>query len=769
LATPVAALADGMVLPLLPEMAYLEITHHHVTVDVQGIHAVTHVDQAFHNPTDAPIRGHYVFPIPPDAMLSSFSATVDGADQTVERQNADDATRMLNDRIVDHRDPTLLQYANWDAYTFEITVAPHETRTMTLTYEEVLQPAGGALHHHYVLSTERYAARPLDEVSITINIESDSPLGAVYASSHPVAVDRPAPDEARVTYRAEAVHPDEDFHLFFTPATDGFGSALLTGAMPDANGERQEHVLFLFSPEVGAARETAMPKDLVLVLDHSGSMSGEKIEQAKQALHFILDHLNPEDRFSIVAFNDRLDVFSRRLEPASAEVSREAHRFVDGLIAEEGTDIDSALQRGLEVLRASEPQSGSTQLVVFLTDGLPTVGLTDPTRIVERAGRANARVEARLHAFGVGYDVNSHLLDQLSGENGGSVTYVQPGENLELRLSAFYRKIANPVLTDLEITFEGMETWDLHPQPLPDMFEGSSLLLTGRARIQASSTSSGQGPITVHVRGRARDEDWHATYTFAADETGDHAFVPRLWATRQVGELLDEVRVEGETEARVAEIRTLGLTYGLVTPYTIDVIAAQTTGAASMENMTLYQDQSSLNRASGQTTIRARVQNQAYQQAEQVTMARGANVRHQGAANVAQYLNQQVDLALIQRTLGENNGSVADLKVDRTVIFGSEGYFELARDADLRPLLQSGTNVLFAHEGQVIQVLDEENPPNANWQESLASQPQQATATQSQIPLVRNPLPQANTRTPLLQTFDRMQRLLQAFLRTVLH
>jgi Ca-activated chloride channel family protein len=271
------------------------------------------------------------------------------------------------------------------------------------------------------------------------------------------------------------------------------------------------------------------------------------------------------------------------------------------------------------------------------------------------------------------------------------------------------------------------------------------------------------------VRGRARDEEWRATYTFTADETGDHAFVPRLWATRQVGKLLDQVRVEGETEALVAEIRTLGLTYGLVTPYTIDVIAAQATGAASVENMTLYQNQPSLNRASGQTTIRARVQNQAYQQAEQVTMAQGANVRHQGAANVAQYLNQQVDLALIQQTLGESSSSVADLKVDRTVAFGSEAYFELARDADLRPLLQSGTNVLFAHEGQVIQVLDEENPPDESWQETLEGQRQTTTATQNRVPLGQQLMPQANTRTPLLQTFDRMQQLLQAFLRAMLH
>jgi Ca-activated chloride channel homolog len=762
LANPATVLADGMVLPLLPDMAYLEVTHHDVTVDLQGVHAVTHVDQAFHNPTDAPIRGHYVFPIPPDAMLSSFSATLDGADQSVDHQSAGDATRMLNDRIADRRDPSLLQYADWEAYTFELTVEPHETRTMTLTYEEVVQPSGGALHYHYVLSTERYSARPLDEVSIVVNVKGDTTLGAVYSSSHPVAVERSAPDEAQATYRAENVHPDEDFHLFITPAIDGFGSALLTGTMADAEGQQQEHFLFLFAPEVGGARETAMPKDLILILDRSGSMSGEKIVQAKQALHFILDHLNPEDRFSIVAFNDRLDVFSRQLAPASAEMQRQAHGFVDDLIAEEGTDIDGALLRGLDILDNSDARSGSIPLVVFLTDGLPTVGLTDPTRIVERAGRANAQVEARLHVFGVGYDVNSHLLDHLAGENGGSVTYVQPGENLELRLSAFYRKIANPVLTDLAITFEGMETWDTHPQPLPDMFEGSSLLLTGRAEIL------GDDPITVHVRGRARDEDWHATYTFEASGTRDHTFVPRLWATRQVGELLDEVRVKGETEALVAEIRMLGLTYGLVTPYTIDVIAAQTNGAASLENMTLYQDQTNLNRASGQTTIQARVQNQAYQQAEQVAMAQGANVRHQGAANVAQYLNQQIDLALIQQTLRDGSGSVADLTVDRTVRFGSEAYFALARDPELRPLLQSGTNVLFEHEGQVIQVLDEENPPDADWQEALAGQPQPLSPTQNQGPFVQRPIPRTDNRTSFLQMIDRLQRLLHTLLRVVL-
>jgi Ca-activated chloride channel family protein len=343
-------------------------------------------------------------------------------------------------------------------------------------------------------------------------------------------------------------------------------------------------------------------------------------------------------------------------------------------------------------------------MVVFLTDGLPTAGITDESLIAQLTGQANAEIEARLHVFGVGYDVNSHLLDRLAAENGGTVTYVQPGENLEIALTAFYEGIARPVLTDIEIEFDGLQVRDVFPAETPDLFQGSSFLLTGRYQPEGDR-------ITVRVRGRAGENLKEYVYHFELAETSERDFVPRLWATRRIGTLLDEVRVEGETAALVEEIRALGLAYGLVTPYTTFVIQGQAEGAASAENMALY-GREDVNQAWGQTTIMARVQNQAYQQAAQADLAIGANVYNAGKQSLAQVGAQNVDLALLQGRAEPlevvDSAWIADnLAIDETIIFGSEAYFALAKDPEARLYLQSGPNVIFAHQGQVIAVQEE--------------------------------------------------------------
>jgi Ca-activated chloride channel family protein len=445
-------------------------------------------------------------------------------------------------------------------------------------------------------------------------------------------------------------------------------------------------------------------------------MGGEKIEQAQDALHFILEQLNEGDRFSVVGFDHRLSVLSTNLLPVDDGTLADAQWFVAGLEADGNTDMEAALQAGLKILLRSDAGGGTfryaSQMIVFLTDGLPTEGVVDEPLIAELVNNTNAQVGARLHVFGVGYDVNTHLLDHLASDNGGSVTYVQPGDNLEAVLTGFYERIDRPLLTDLEIGFDGLEVSDLYPQTFPDLFQGSSLLVVGRYRSAAPA-------VAVRVRGRAGDETREYVYQFDLDDgprSGRH-FVPRLWATRRVGDLLDRVRVEGERPPLVEEIRELGLGYGLVTPYTTFVIQAQVEGAASADNMALYAKQTELNQAWGQTTVQARVQNQLYQQAAQADLASGANVVNQGQRSLAQIDRLNVDLALLKGlsasdALWQLNlpGAITPdwiertVGVDRSIVFGSKEYFELADEPDARPYLQSGPNVVFAYRGQVISV-----------------------------------------------------------------
>jgi Ca-activated chloride channel family protein len=696
--------ADGVILPGALSPDYLAVRYHHVTVDINDGHAVTWVEQEFYNPHPYSVKGRYTFPIPPDAILANFRATVDGQPQSITRQDPAKTNAALYKIVAQRHDPSLLQYADWETLAFDIDLPAGGSRQMTLTYEELLAPSGGLYRYHYVLSTERYTSRPLDEVSITLNLDSSAGLGSLYSSSHTITTERLGSGQARITWKANNVQPTENFELFFSPADGGFGGGLLTGQR-----EGHDHFLFLFAPEDKLFQEDALAKDIVFVIDKSGSMSGQKIEQARNALHFVLNQLNPNDRFSIIGFDDRLTSMSQTLQRVDRETLIDARYFVDSLSADGDTNLETALQAGLTILEQSESRSDASKMVIFLADGLPTAGVTDSGLIANLVAQTNERVGARLHVFGVGYDVNTHLLDRLAENNGGMVTYVQPDENLELVLSDFYGRIANPVLTDVKLSFEGMEVSDLYPQQLPDMFQSSSLLLTGR--YQANSST-----VTVRMRGRAGEEERNYSYEFDLDQTGDHDFVPRLWATRRVGQLLDQVRVNGENPALIEELQGLGLGYGLVTPYTTFIIQAQIDGAASVENMSLYGNLSDLGQVSGKTTIQARVQNQMYQETDQASLATGANIVNKSERSMAQVSNQNVDLSLIrqQETI---DGPITprwieeNIEVGRQVIFGSEAYFALADDPEARPYLQSGSNVLFSYKGEVIAVRDPANPP----------------------------------------------------------
>ena len=699
------AFADGMLLPLPEALSpdYLAVRYHYVTVSIADGHAVTKVEQQFYNPHNMPVAGRYLFPVPPDAILSRFEATVDGQLQEVDRQDQAETNAALYAVLAQQHDPSLLQYADWESLAFDLALPPGGSRVMTLEYEEILAPNGGLYSYRYVLSTERYSSLPLDEVSVTVDLRSSTGLASVYSSSHDVVTERLGPDTTRISWAAEDVTPTEDFELYFAPAEGGYGGGLLAG---ERNG--QGHFLFLFSPEAQPRQTDVLPKDIVFVIDCSGSMNGEKIEQARNALHHILGQLGDDDQFTIIGFDERLYVFDYALQTVEADALLEAQRYLDRLSAEGSTDLESALQTGLEILLGTEERA-ATRMVIFLTDGLPTAGITDEAIISRAVARTNAAANARLHVFGVGYDVNTHLLDRLAADNGGTVTYVQPGENLESALTEFYGKIAYPLLTDIEVEFEGMETSDRYPQTLPDLFQGSSLLLTGRYRASGDTA-------VVRVRGWAGNERREYTYRFELEEAGAHDFVPRLWATRRVGALLDWVRVDGGSQLLIDEIRELGLGYGIVTPYTTFVIEEQTEGAASAINMDLYGAEE-VHKAIGRVTIQARVQNQAYQQAAQANLAVGANVGNFGRQSLAQVGAQQVDLTLLQGR-EDLDGPIDDrwlevnVKVDRTIEFGSEEYFALAEEPELRPFLQSGSNVVFGYEGEVIAIRDsQEQPP----------------------------------------------------------
>ncbi|MGQ9462026.1 MAG: vWA domain-containing protein [Candidatus Fervidibacter sp.] len=260
-----------------------------------------------------------------------------------------------------------------------------------------------------------------------MKIRSRSPIKTVYSPSHMISVRRPSDHEAIVTYEANNVREQEDFVLCYSVSEDEFGVTLLAYRN---RTNRDGHFLLFLSPKLEWEERRVLPKDMLFVFDRTGSMSGEKIEQAKEALKFCVEWLNAGDRLNIIAFNESPDLLWRNLQPTTETNKREALRFVEGLTAQGGANVNEALLTALPLLS----DRNRPRYLLFLTDGLPTVGETDVNKILANVNSAN-EAKVRIFVFGVGYDVNAPFLDRLANENGGASVYVRPKESVEAKIS----------------------------------------------------------------------------------------------------------------------------------------------------------------------------------------------------------------------------------------------------------------------------------------------------------------------------------------------
>lgn len=561
--------------PPRPMMAQLSIRYHRVEVSIQNQVAVTHVDQVFYNPNDWQVEGTYLFPIPQDAVLGTFTLWVDGKPVEGRVLSAEEARQSYEQIVFNLRDPALLEYAGRGALQARIfPFPPKGERRIELEYSQVLAAENGLVRYVYPLNTEKFSAFPLEDVSITLRLDSTSvPIRAVYSPSHPVDINRESDRRALVGYEAKNVTPDTDFALVYSLGEEQAFHLLTyrdSGDSIDADG----YFLLMLAPRPDSDGKT-LPKDLILVLDRSGSMDGEKFQQARQALKYILENLNPEDRFNIIAFSTGLESYAKSLRPASE--AAEAAAWVDGLSAEGSTDINRAL---LEA--ASSAGSERPTYLIFLTDGLPTVGEVDSQKILSNLAQS-APDNLRLFVFGVGYDVDTFLLDSLAQEHHGKSMYVIPGERLDEVLSTFYASIRAPVMTDLELDFGGANVYDIYPNPLPDLFSGSQIVVVGRYR----NPGVFEVKLSGWVEGRRLTFRYpEQVFSKGSEDSPVSTPLPRLWATRKIGYLLSLIRLRGADQETIDQIVRLSIRYGIVTPYTSYLVTEeQPLGAAEQSRI----------------------------------------------------------------------------------------------------------------------------------------------------------------------------------------
>jgi len=553
-----AAWADGVLCDRTerPLSGQYSVRSHAVRIKVDQLVAVVEVDQVIKNTSGGDLEVSYLFPVPAGAVVSGFEMWIGEKKIEGELLPADKAKQIYYDYVRAKKDPALLEYLGSGLFKTSIfPIARDEERRLRVKYTEVLRKDGGMVRLGYPLSTVKHSKDPLESVTITAEIADRDPVRNVYSPSHPVSVVRSGDAKAKVVWDAKAVKPDTDFVLMWAVDDRDIGLNLLT-YRPDP--KEPGYFLLFASPKVEIDDKKVEPKDIVFVLDKSGSMQGDKkIQQARDALVFCLRALNDQDRFGIVIFSDKVEKFEDAL--VGPDQKERAVRYVEQFQANGGTNIRDAL---VEAMKMLPPEAGRTKMALFLTDGLPTVGVTDVGTIAKDAGGANA-ARVRLFAFGVGNDVNTTLLDKLARENHGMSDYIKPQENLEARISAYYRKIQSPVLGDVKLEFGGIKARDLQPPVLPDLFRGGQLVVAGRY--------DGHGPTTLVLSGTAQGKAQIFRYDVAFDEKTqgeERHFVARLWATRRIGDIIDQIQLYGQSKELVDEIVALSTKFGIITEYT---------------------------------------------------------------------------------------------------------------------------------------------------------------------------------------------------------
>ena len=536
----------------------------HINVDITDQVAVKTYRCAFKNPNPrAVVGGTCYMELEPGAQVDNMTVTVDGKEVQAEILGVEKAKEVFTDIVKQGGSPALLEFfGNQLIQTKVPRIAPNGTVMVKLTYTTVLKRKGGLVRLQMLNTNPKALMQPLKEASVTVNIRSNEPLKNIYSPTHKIKLVEKEGWDISAQWSQKNYMPKHPFVLYYQVAEDELGASLV--AHRDA-GERGSFMLML-SPTIGSGAgqvtdANILPKDVVFCVDTSGSMlEGNKMEQARGALKYCVENLRDGDRFNIVDFSTVARNFHENgLVEVNAQTRGDALRYVERLRPRGGTAIAEALDNSLEFLGKSD----RLKMILFATDGLPTIGERNPEAILKAVARKNTE-DVRVFVFGEGFDVNTRLLDFLALGNRGEADYILPEEDIQKKISGFFDRVGSPIMTDLKVEFDGVKAKDVFPRQISDVFRGEQVILFGRYK--------GAGTHTVRLSGMqgGKRRTFEYELEFPKQSSDDrNAFVPRLWAGQKIDFLLNEIRdAPSPDKELVDEITSLAKRYGIVTPYT---------------------------------------------------------------------------------------------------------------------------------------------------------------------------------------------------------
>ena len=703
------ATADPAVLPFFLDQGVV-LRSHRVTVTIDNQVATTRVEQVFYNDGERAAEGSYIFPLPVGAAVSNLVMWVDGRPIEAKILDAQEARDIYDEIVRRMRDPALLEYVGAGAVQASVfPIQPRSEVKIEIEYGQLLPVEDALVRYDYALRTDHLTRRPVEQLSISVDVKSNDPIGAIYSPTHSVAIARDGDFAFRAGYETGYVHPETDFSLYYGLASGEIAVNLLSYR---ESANEDGFFTLMITPPVHVAEDRVIPKDVIIVLDQSGSMYGDKWDQARSAVEYVLDHLNRRDRFNVIVFSTGSRLYANDLQPVSE--ARDAEDWVNGLEAVGGTDINGALSEAMHMTDRER-----STVVLFLTDGLATEGETETSKILDNV-QASAPSNVRMFTFGVGDDVDTLLLDQLYQMFRGAGTYVRTGERIDDEVSSLYNKISAAVLANLMLDFGDVRVDDLYPAvPLPDLFVGTQLIVTGRYRDGGATTIRLTGELDGQQKVYSYDVDFR-------DRAGGEVFIPRLWATRKIGALLNAIRLNGENPELVDSIVRLSIRYGIITPYTSFLITEDDIFSQSgrEEAQTAFQSESgqTFGAVSGSNAVDASEAAAGLADAQAPMAAPTQTLREdkdgnamppssdgEGGAMGQQTVRYAADRTFVWRdNMWIDTLYDADQMTPTEVTFLSDTYFDLLDlDPAVGEFLALGEHVLFVWDGTAYEVVPE--------------------------------------------------------------
>jgi Ca-activated chloride channel family protein len=426
---------------------------------------------------------------------------------------------------------------------------------LTITFRAAVRQTQGVNWLACPMPAASWGRGSVERLTLNVTLHSKEPLRTIFSPTHETTVQRKGLYEATASVKAGKWSGADEFRLYWVADRDDLGLRVLSYRGP---GKEDGFFMLLGNPTGTAGVERVVDKDVLFVLDTSGSMRGEKIEQARSAIDYCLQHLNRGDRFNIITFGTEVRSFRDELTEQTPVILAAAREYIESVVANGRTNIGGALVKAL----AGKADPGRPRIMIFLTDGAPTAGELVPDKILEQVKKSNTS-QTKIFIMGVGNDVNAHLLDKLAELTEGSSEYVAPREELDAKIAALYDRLSHPVLSGVKVRFGELTTLSVLPPSLPVLFKGSEIMIVGRFK------EGGRHMFTISGTLFGKP----LAYTCAVvlpRGTGEpvNEFLAPLWAARQIGFLLQEIRLHGENKELIEEVVRLSRQYGIVTEYT---------------------------------------------------------------------------------------------------------------------------------------------------------------------------------------------------------